>query len=603
MLPGAAHQLGRGVKAHGLAVEQRTEESRWLMTLEPGRNIDQQRKARSVGLRETVVSKALDLIEDPLGEFRQITALGHARLQAAFEAFQPSPPLPGCHGPAQMIRFARRKACRHHGDLHDLFLENGDPERSLQHPRDLGTGIGDGILAVAPPEIGMNHVALDGPRPDDRHLDDQIVIAPGPEARQHRHLRPGFDLEHPHRIGFADHVVDRRILRRKAGHGVLAAVKTADQFETAANCAQHPQAEHVHLQQPQVLQIVLVPLDDRTILHGRIFDGHQPAQRPLGNDESTHVLGKVPGESRQVLHQARKTPDDGRLRIESRLADLLRGDLLAVPPLHRLGQNADLRFFHPQGLAHVADRAAGSITDDRGGQRGTFAGIFAINVLNDFLAALVLEIHVDIGRLIPLLGNEPFHEHFHARRIDFGDAQAEADGRIGRRAASLAEDAPAAGKPDDIVNGQEIGLVAKLADELQFVFDEPLNPGRRSVRPTPAHALFGEIAQMTGGRGPLRNQFAGILITQFVQGEIDALGDRERLLQQAPGVDPGQFLDGPQEALAVGIKPEAHLLQRLPAANGGERILQPPALSAVHVDVAAGEHRQSEFCRHVPPPG
>ena len=159
--------------------------------------------------------------------------------------------------------------------------------------------------------------------------------------------------------------------------------------------------------------------------------------------------------------------------------------------------------------------------------------------MNDFLAALVLEIHVDIGRLIPLPGNEPLHEHFHARGIDFGDTQAETDSRIGRRAASLAEDAPAAGKPDDIVNGQEIGLVAKLADELQFVFDEPLNLGRRSVRPTPAHALFGEIAQMTGGRRPLRNQFMGIFIAQFVQGEIDALGDRERLPQQALGIDSG----------------------------------------------------------------
>ena len=205
----------------------------------------------------------------------------------------------------------------------------------------------------------MNHVPLDGAGPDNGHLDDQIVIAPGPEARQHRHLRAGFDLEHPHRIGFADHVVDRRILRGKTGHGVLAAVKTADQLETAANRAQHPQAEHVHLQQPQVLQVVLVPLDDRAVLHGRILDGHQPAQRPLGNDESPHVLGKVPGKPRQILHQSCETPDDGRPRVESRLADLLRGDLLAVPPLHRLGQNADLRFFHPQGLAHVPNRTPG----------------------------------------------------------------------------------------------------------------------------------------------------------------------------------------------------------------------------------------------------
>ena len=449
----------------------------------------------------------------------------------------------------------------------------------------------------------MNHVALDGPRPDDGHLDDQVVIIPGLQARQHRHLRPGFDLEHPHRIGFADHVVDRRVLRRKAGHGVFAAVKAANQLEAAANRAQHPEAKHVHLQQPQVLQIVLVPLDDRAIRHGRVLDGHQPAQRPTGNDESAHMLGKVAGKPHQFPHQAGKPPDDGRPWVESRLTDLLRGDFPAVPPLHRLGQNADLRLLHPQGLAHVADRAPGAIADDRGGQRGAFPGIFPVDVLNDLLAALVLEIHVDVGRLVPFPGNEPLHEHFHARGIHFGDAQAETDGRIGRRTPSLAEDVPVAGEPDDVVNGEEIGLVAQFADELQLVFDQLPDPGRRPVRPAPAHALLGEVAQMAGGRGPLRNQFAGILIAQFIQGKIDALGDCERLLQQAPGIDPGEFPDGPQVSLAVGIKPEAHLLQRLPTADGGERILQPPALAAVHVDVAAGEHRQAQPCRNVLPPG
>ena len=53
-------------------------------------------------------------------------------------------------------------------------------------------------------------------------------------------------------------------------------------------------------------------------------------------------------------------------------------------------------------------------------------------------AALMLEVDVDVGRLVALAGNEALEQHLGARRIDFGDAQAVADRRVRRRAASLA---------------------------------------------------------------------------------------------------------------------------------------------------------------------
>jgi hypothetical protein len=56
-------------------------------------------------------------------------------------------------------------------------------------------------------------------------------------------------------------------------------------------------------------------------------------------------------------------------------------------------------------------------------------------------------------------------------RVDLGDAEAEADGGVGRRAAALAEDAAAAGEADDVVDGEEIGRVAELGDQLQLVVE------------------------------------------------------------------------------------------------------------------------------------
>src|SRR5437764_492495 len=55
-------------------------------------------------------------------------------------------------------------------------------------------------------QVRMDHAALDGTRPHDRHLDHQVVENLRLQPRQHGHLRTALDLEHAHRIGAADHV-------------------------------------------------------------------------------------------------------------------------------------------------------------------------------------------------------------------------------------------------------------------------------------------------------------------------------------------------------------------------------------------------------------
>jgi hypothetical protein len=83
----------------------------------------------------------------------------------------------------------------------------------------------------------------------------------------------------------------------------------------------------------------------------------------------------------------------------------------------------------------------------------------------------VLEIDVDVGRLVALLGDEALEEHRHAPGIDLGDAEAVADGGIGGRAAALAEDLLAARVGDDILDGEEERLIRELLDELELMLD------------------------------------------------------------------------------------------------------------------------------------
>ena len=90
--PRVLHELRRRVEAHRLAVEQRGAERRRLVPLEPRRGVDQQREARRVRLGKAVFAEALDLLEDPLGEFLRVAARRACRRPAA-RSNVPSPPL------------------------------------------------------------------------------------------------------------------------------------------------------------------------------------------------------------------------------------------------------------------------------------------------------------------------------------------------------------------------------------------------------------------------------------------------------------------------------------------------------------------------------
>src|SRR5205085_7239151 len=117
---------------------------------------------------------------------------------------------------------------------------------------------------------------------------------------------------------------------------------------------------------------------------------------------------------------------------------------------------------HAESLAHLANRALWAIADDGRRQCGAMAAVLAVHVLDDLFAPLVLEVDVDVRRLVPLARNEALEEHVHARRIDLRDAERIAHRRIRRRAASLAKDVLRAGIAHEVLDREKERLVAKL---------------------------------------------------------------------------------------------------------------------------------------------
>ena len=145
---------------------------------------------------------------------------------------------------------------------------------------------------------------------------------------------------------------------------------------------------------------------------------------------------------------------------------------LVVEMLELLGQGVHPIQRKPQGLAHVAHGRARAIGDHLGGHARAVAAVFLVEILEDLLAALVLEIHVDVRGLVPLAADEPLEQHVHPLRIDRGDPQAIADRGVGRRAPALAQDPPPPGKTHQVPHREEIRLVVELLDQLQLVLDQ-----------------------------------------------------------------------------------------------------------------------------------
>ena len=386
-----------------------------------------------MGLGEAVIPETLDLAEAARRKLRVVTARGHPAHHPVPEQAERAALAEGRHGVAQRIGFVRREQGRLHGDAHRLFLEERHAKRLFQHLAQFvrrpvfrgGRGIDHLLQPVAAAQIGMHHVALDRARPHDRHLDHQVVEGARLQARQHVHLRPALDLEDAYRVGPADHVPDLPVLRRHGGEREFQALVRGQQLEGLADAGQHAEAQHIDLHQAECLQVVLVPLDEGAFLHRRIADGHGLVERAAGQHEAADMLREMAGKALDLGDKLERLRQMAVVGIKADLAEpLLRhaGGVEEAPELRRDRANRILGKTH--GATHFADRALATVMHDRGAETGAIPPVAVIDVLDHFLAALMLEVDVDVGRLFPGLRDEALEDHGADLRRNRGDAEA-----------------------------------------------------------------------------------------------------------------------------------------------------------------------------------
>ena len=182
---------------------------------------------------------------------------------------------------------------------------------------------------------------------------------------------------------------------------------------------------------------------------------------------------------RQVLHllpELREVPDARAAAHPARPSASCFASVssasLELEVVHHLRQPVDLRRVEAEHLAHFARRAPAAIGDDVGRHRRAVLAVLLVDVLDDALAPIAArQIEIDVGPLAALFGQEALEQQLHADRIDGRDAEAVADGAVGRRAAALHEDVVLAAEVDDVPDDEEVAGEIELLDEIQLALD------------------------------------------------------------------------------------------------------------------------------------
>src|SRR5690349_20956078 len=197
------------------------------------------------------------------------------------------------HRAAKAVGTPRLHAGDVHRDLDDLLLVKDHAERVSEDRLEQRMGIGHRFTTLLAPNVGMDRVALDWSWTDDGNLDDEVVEVLWARPGQRLHLGAGLDLEHADGVRGAPHLEYRRILERKLVEVWTFAGRVLDQVERLGDDRQCAQSQHVHLDQAEVFDVVLVELDDAPAFHRGWLDRRDVDQWLAGDEHAPVVDRKV----------------------------------------------------------------------------------------------------------------------------------------------------------------------------------------------------------------------------------------------------------------------------------------------------------------------
>ena len=553
-----------------------------MVPLQPGAGVHQIGEADRVTLREAVVGEGGELEVDVVGQLAGDPALGHPPVEPILQLGHPGGGPLGPHRPAQLVRLRRVEAGHVDRQLHQLLLEQRHAQRLVQGVGHQRVRVPPLLLLVLAPDVRVHRAALDRAGADQRHLHHQVVELPGFEPGQGGHLRPALHLEHTHRVGPAEHVVDLFVLQVQGAEVQV----YVEHVARVVQGGEHAQPEQVELDQLDRGAVVLVPLQHRAPRHPRPLHRAHLHHRPVADHHPAGMDAQVPRERLQLVG----VRDD----VLGDLLDVDRGD--RTPAVDLLAPGVLLAGREPERLGDVPHRRARPVRDHVGHLGGVLPAVLLIDVLDDLLAAVGLDVHIDVGRPVPLRSEEPLEEQPVRNSVHIGYPQCIADRGVRRRAAPLAVDVLFPAELHDVVHDEEVAGEVQLLDHLQLAVELVVRLRRRRARAVPLQRpVHGQLAQ------PLHLGVPGRFVPVVrqlrrdhpqVEGELPAVRRGPRHRARVRG-EPGRHLrPAAQVRGGRGGQPAVHLVQAAPRAYRGQRGGQPaPARSGV-VHVVGGHGGQ-----------
>ena len=229
--------------------------------------------------RDKRVRRAVRLVEAIVGEMRQQieNRIGEPHLDAVlFAAVEEVLLLPHqdlrfflAHRAAQEVGLPEREAREHLHDLHDLLLIQHDAERLLEDRFEERMHVCDFLLAVAAGDEVLDHARAQRPRAVERDRRDEVGEFLRREVFDELRHAARFHLEHGARLAVAEHLRGQFVFQRNLFDVDRLAAIFFDVLDAVRDDRERAQAEEVHLQQAELLDVILVVLrDERAVRHG-----------------------------------------------------------------------------------------------------------------------------------------------------------------------------------------------------------------------------------------------------------------------------------------------------------------------------------------------
>ena len=260
-----------------------------------------------------------------------------------------------------------------------------------------------------------------------------------------------------------------------------------------------------------------------------------------------------------------------------------------LPAVDLLGPGVLLALGEAERLGGVAHRHPRAVADDVGDLRGVAAAVGVVDPLDHLLAAVGVEVDVDVGLLVAVRGDEPLEGQSVEDGVDGGDAEGVADRGARGGAAALAQDPPGAGEGDDVVDDDEVAGEVLLGDDAQLVLEPLAGLGLVGDAGVPlGEAALGQHPQPRVGGVPLGDlplgQRGGGLaqVEGQLVGERDAAGDGAGVGRQR-----GRHLGAAAQVGRAGqVEPAVEVGQAAAGADRRHRRGQPAPPRGGVVDVA-----------------